>query len=75
MWHKVKHEEMLRLSCRSPDHSSAYMYVDSHFSEQHDKLPGIDEKLQSEIPLQEMVLSFKPLSRTSSGLKEGFPWD
>ncbi|XVF27035.1 hypothetical protein REPUB_Repub14bG0071900 [Reevesia pubescens] len=55
MLHKVKHEERLRLACRSPDHSSAYMNVDSHCSEQHDKLPGFDEKLQSQIPLQETV--------------------
>ncbi|KAK6264274.1 hypothetical protein SCA6_019708 [Theobroma cacao] len=57
MLHKVKHEERLRLSCRSPDHSSAYVNVDSHCSEQHDKLLGIDQKLQSQIPLQETVLS------------------
>ncbi|XWS16182.1 hypothetical protein CRYUN_Cryun34aG0063000 [Craigia yunnanensis] len=57
MLHKVKHEERLCLACRSPDHSSAYMNVDSHCSEQHDKLPGSDEKLQSQIPLQEMVPS------------------
>jgi len=57
MLHKVKHEERLRLACRSPDHSSANMNVDSHCSKQHDKLPGIDGKLQSQIHLQETIPS------------------
>ncbi|KAK8331214.1 hypothetical protein V6Z12_A10G059300 [Gossypium hirsutum] len=45
------------LACLPPDNSSAYVNVDSHCSEQHNKLPSIDEKLQSQIPLQETVPS------------------
>ncbi|EEF41008.1 conserved hypothetical protein [Ricinus communis] len=44
-------------ACGSPEYSSAYVIVDNQCSDQHDKLPGIDEKLQSKIPLQENVPS------------------
>ncbi|KAJ9179390.1 hypothetical protein P3X46_011182 [Hevea brasiliensis] len=60
MLQKVKEEERLRLACGSRDYSSAYVIVDSQCSDQLDKLPGIDENLQSEIPLQETVPSFTP---------------
>lgn len=54
---KAKQEESHLLACRSPDHSSAYVLVDGQCSDQHDTLPGIDEKLHSEIPLQGNDLS------------------
>ena len=57
MLQKVNQEERLRLAYGSPDHSSAYMNVDSQYSDEHDKLPAIDKKLQSKIPLQEIVPS------------------
>lgn len=57
MFQKVKQEERLRLACGSSDDSSTFMNVDSLYSDQHDKLLVIDEKLQSEIPLQEIVPS------------------
>ncbi|KAJ9691966.1 hypothetical protein PVL29_011190 [Vitis rotundifolia] len=60
MLQKVNQEERLRLACGSPDHSSAYMNVDSQYSDEHDKLPAIDKKLQSKIPLQEIVPSSVP---------------
>lgn len=59
MLQKVKEEERLRLACGAPDYSSAYVIVASQCTDQHDKLPGIDEKLQSE-PLQETVPSQAP---------------
>lgn len=61
---KVKQEERLRLAHGSPDHFSAYMNVDSKCSDQLDKLSDIDEKLQSEFPLQEILPS---LARSSAG--------
>lgn len=57
MLKKAKQEESHLLACGSPDHSSTYVLVDGQCSDQHDTLPGIDEKLQSEIPLQEIGLS------------------
>ena len=57
MLQKVNQEERLRLAYGSPDHSSAYMNVDTQYSDEHDKLPAIDKKLQSKIPLQEIVPS------------------
>ncbi|XP_015865905.2 uncharacterized protein LOC107403503 isoform X3 [Ziziphus jujuba] len=57
MLQKVKQEERLRLACGSPDDSSAFMNVDRQCSDPHDKLLFIDVKLQSEIPLQEIVPS------------------
>lgn len=60
MLQRVKEEERLRLSCGSADYSSAYVIIDSQCSDQHDKLPAIDEKLQCEIPLQETVPSLAP---------------
>ncbi|CAN6707440.1 unnamed protein product [Malus baccata var. baccata] len=53
MLQKVKQEEGLHLACGSPDHSS-FMNVDIQCSDQHDKLPAIDEKLHSEIHLQDI---------------------
>ncbi|KAJ0006933.1 hypothetical protein Pint_29065 [Pistacia integerrima] len=52
MLQKVKQDESHLLACGSPDHSSAYVIVEGQCSDQNDKMPGIDEKLQSEIPLQ-----------------------
>ncbi|GKV09865.1 hypothetical protein SLEP1_g21304 [Rubroshorea leprosula] len=87
MLQKVKQEERLHLACRSPNHSSANVNVDSQSSEQHNKLPGFDEKLQSQIPLQDTTdasvaqsLSDHHLTRSGSigecskpseGLKDG----
>ncbi|WCJ39448.1 TRF-like 6 [Euphorbia peplus] len=65
MLQKVKEEERLRLARGSPDYSSAYVIVDSQCTDQHDKLPFIDEKIQSEIPLQETVPSSSPSMRAS----------
>ncbi|XP_065866820.1 uncharacterized protein [Euphorbia lathyris] len=65
MLQKVKEEERLRLACGSPDYSSAYVIVDSQCTDQHDKLPDIDEKLQSEIPLQETDPSLSRSMRES----------
>ncbi|XP_021800584.1 uncharacterized protein LOC110744862 isoform X1 [Prunus avium] len=69
MLQKVKQEEKLRLACGSPDHSSAFMNVDIQCSDQHDKLPAIDKKLQFEIPLQEIVPS-SDLSLDDSHINE-----
>ncbi|KAM1359443.1 uncharacterized protein LOC126582831 isoform X1 [Malus sylvestris] len=69
MLQKVKQEERLRLACGSPDPSSAFMNVDIQCSDQHDKLPAIDEKLQSEIPLQDIVPS-SSLSPDGSHINE-----
>ncbi|OAY36438.1 uncharacterized protein LOC110626403 isoform X2 [Manihot esculenta] len=60
MLQKVKEEERLRIACGSRDYSSACVIVDSQCSDQLDKLPAIDENLQSEIPLQETGPSFAP---------------
>ncbi|XP_070672696.1 uncharacterized protein [Malus domestica] len=54
MLQKVKQEERLHLAWGSPDHSSSFMNVDIQCSDQHDKLPAIDEKLHSEIHLQDI---------------------
>lgn len=65
MLKKAKQEESHLLACGSPDHSSTYVLVDGQCSDQHDTLPGIDEKLQSEIPLQESGLpSTQSLSKS-----------
>lgn len=61
---KAKQEESHLLACGSPDHSSTYVLVDGQCSDQHDTLRGIDEKLQSEIPLQESDLSSQSLSKS-----------
>ena len=57
MLQKVNQKKRLRIACGSPDHSSAYMNVDSQYSEEHDKLPAIEKKLHSKIPSQEIVPS------------------
>lgn len=68
---KVKQEERLRLACRSPDHSSAYVNVDCQSSDQHDKVPDIDEELHSQIPLQDTVASMaQNLSENDFSLSE-----
>ena len=54
---KVNQKKRLRIACESPDHSSAYMNVDSQYSEEHDKLPAIEKKLHSKIPSQKIVPS------------------
>ncbi|XP_048443225.1 uncharacterized protein LOC103961527 isoform X1 [Pyrus x bretschneideri] len=69
MLQKVKQKERLRLACGSPDHSSAFMNVDIQCSDQHDKLPATDDRLQSEIPLQDIVPS-SSLSPDGSHINE-----
>ncbi|KAA0059406.1 uncharacterized protein E5676_scaffold347G001180 [Cucumis melo var. makuwa] len=50
---KVKQEERLRLTCGSPNYTSAYVNGDGKGSDEHGRLPVIDEKLQSNVSLQE----------------------
>ncbi|XP_022149278.1 uncharacterized protein LOC111017724 isoform X2 [Momordica charantia] len=57
---KVKEEERLRLACGSPNHASAYVNGDRKCSDQHGRLPVIDEKLQSKISQQEIAHSISP---------------
>ena len=59
---KVNQKKRLRIACGSPDHSSAYMNVDSQYSEEHDKLPAIEKELHSKIPLQEIASFSVPSS-------------
>ncbi|XP_042499376.1 uncharacterized protein LOC122077491 isoform X2 [Macadamia integrifolia] len=62
MLQKVKQEEKLRISCESPDSSSDHMNLGGKCSDQHEKLPTSDEKLQSENKLLETL----PLPSTGS---------
>ncbi|XP_044487526.1 uncharacterized protein LOC123212447 isoform X3 [Mangifera indica] len=65
MLQEVKQDETHLLACGLPDHSSAYVIVEGQCSDQNDKMPGIDEKLQSEIPLQGNDASSSPSFRRS----------
>lgn len=56
----MKQEERLRLACGSPNYASAYVNGDRKGSDQHGRLPVIDEKLQSKISLQEIAHSTSP---------------
>lgn len=49
----MKQEERLRLTCGSPNYTSAYVNGDGKGSDEHGRLPVIDEKLQSNVSLQE----------------------
>ncbi|XP_038897568.1 uncharacterized protein LOC120085586 isoform X2 [Benincasa hispida] len=57
---KVKQEERLRLTCGSPIYVSACVNGDRKDSDEHGRLPVVDETLQSNIYLQEITHSISP---------------
>ncbi|XP_010261948.1 PREDICTED: uncharacterized protein LOC104600603 isoform X1 [Nelumbo nucifera] len=71
MLQKVKQEERLRLSCASPDRSSDCKIMDGKPSDQLNKLRASNEKLQSEVTLQEPIPLLSPRLNKSQTYEKG----
>ncbi|CAK9310597.1 unnamed protein product [Citrullus colocynthis] len=68
---KVKQEERLRLTCGLPNYASAYVNRDRKSFDEDGRLPVIDEKLQSNLSLQEITHSISPSLNENHVSKHG----
>ncbi|KAL5728636.1 hypothetical protein ACHQM5_001700 [Ranunculus cassubicifolius] len=72
MLQKVKHEEKLRLSSASLNHSSNHMILDGQISDQHDRSSTIEGKLPTEHALQDplpsSIVKDSRMTRLGSGV-------